>query len=41
MEQHGGQGGVVCAKCGASFERQEELDRHVETDHAEGEETSS
>jgi uncharacterized C2H2 Zn-finger protein len=34
MEQQGGQGnGVVCARCGASFETQEELDRHVQETH--------
>jgi uncharacterized C2H2 Zn-finger protein len=37
MEQQGGQGGVVCGKCGASFETQEELDRHVESEHGEAE----
>jgi hypothetical protein len=31
-------GGYVCGKCGASFETQEELDRHVQSEHAEGDE---
>jgi hypothetical protein len=30
-------GGAVCGKCGASFETQEELDRHVQSEHGEGE----
>jgi uncharacterized C2H2 Zn-finger protein len=30
-------GGFVCAKCGASFETKEELDRHVQSEHGEGE----
>jgi uncharacterized C2H2 Zn-finger protein len=39
MEQQGETPGgkAVCAKCGASFETQEELDRHVESEHGEGE----
>jgi hypothetical protein len=37
MEQQGGQAGVACGKCGASFETQEELDRHTESEHGEGE----
>jgi hypothetical protein len=38
MEQEGGPGGgVVCAKCGASFETQEELDRHVQETHPDEE----
>ena len=38
MEQQETPGdGFVCAKCGASFEKQEELDRHVQSEHAEGE----
>jgi hypothetical protein len=33
-QQPGGTGGaVVCEKCGASFETQEELDRHVQETH--------
>jgi uncharacterized C2H2 Zn-finger protein len=28
--------GAVCGKCGASFETQEELDRHVASAHGEG-----
>jgi uncharacterized C2H2 Zn-finger protein len=27
----------ICGKCGAEFETQEELDRHVEETHGEGE----
>jgi Zinc finger, C2H2 type len=30
-------GGFVCEKCGASFETQEELDRHIQSEHGEGE----
>jgi uncharacterized C2H2 Zn-finger protein len=37
MEQQGGQGGVICGKCGASFETQEELDRHVQETHQDEE----
>ena len=33
MEQQGMQGGMVCEKCGATFETQEELDRHVQETH--------
>jgi uncharacterized C2H2 Zn-finger protein len=33
MEQEGKQGGVVCEKCGATFDTQEELDRHVQEAH--------
>jgi hypothetical protein len=35
FEQHpeGTGGGVVCEKCGASFETQDELDRHVQEAH--------
>jgi uncharacterized C2H2 Zn-finger protein len=35
MEQQPGGtgGGMVCEKCGASFETQEELDRHVQEAH--------
>ena len=36
MEQEG-KGGVVCGKCGASFETQEELDRHVQETHQDEE----
>jgi uncharacterized C2H2 Zn-finger protein len=32
MEQQP-RGGMVCEKCGASFETQEELDRHVQEAH--------
>jgi hypothetical protein len=34
-------GGHVCGKCGAAFETQEELDRHVQAAHAEGDEDQS
>jgi hypothetical protein len=37
MEQQDGRGGVVCPKCGASFETQEELDRHDQSEHGEAE----
>jgi uncharacterized C2H2 Zn-finger protein len=35
MEQQPGGtgGGLICEKCGASFETQEELDRHVQETH--------
>jgi len=33
MEQLGTPGGMICEKCGASFETQEELDRHVQETH--------
>ncbi len=33
MEQQEQQRGMVCGKCGASFETQEELDRHVRETH--------
>ena len=33
MEQLGTPGGMICEKCGASFETQEELDRHVQEAH--------
>jgi uncharacterized C2H2 Zn-finger protein len=33
MEEQGTQGGMICEKCGASFETQEELDRHVQETH--------
>jgi hypothetical protein len=26
-------GGHICAKCGASFETKEELDRHIASEH--------
>jgi uncharacterized C2H2 Zn-finger protein len=33
-QQPGGTGGgLVCEKCGATFETQEELDRHVQEAH--------
>jgi hypothetical protein len=35
MEQQPMQGGKVCEKCGASFETQEELDRHIQETHAD------
>jgi hypothetical protein len=40
MEQRGQTegGGHVCGKCGAAFETQEELDRHVQAEHPEGDE---
>jgi hypothetical protein len=31
----------VCGKCGAEFDTQEELDRHVEEEHGEGEGSAS
>jgi hypothetical protein len=34
-------GGHVCGKCGAAFETQEELDRHVQAEHPEGDEEQS
>jgi hypothetical protein len=37
--QEGAQGGVVCGKCGASFETQEELDRHMQETHPDEEGT--
>jgi len=27
--------GAICGKCGASFETQEELDRHVASEHGD------
>jgi hypothetical protein len=30
--------GAVCRMCGASFETQEELDRHVQSEHGDAEE---
>lgn len=35
--QQGEQSSMVCAKCGASFETQEELDRHVQETHPDEE----
>jgi hypothetical protein len=35
MEEQPMQGGKVCEKCGASFETQEELDRHIQETHAD------
>jgi uncharacterized C2H2 Zn-finger protein len=32
-EEQGGQGGMICGKCGASFDTQEELDKHVQEAH--------
>jgi hypothetical protein len=37
MMEPEGQGGVVCGKCGASFETQEELDRHDQGTHQDEE----
>jgi hypothetical protein len=36
MEQEGTQGGMICEKCGASFDTKEELDRHVQETHPDG-----
>jgi hypothetical protein len=33
--------GAVCEKCGASFETQEELDRHVQSEHGDAETAGS
>ena len=33
MEEQGGQGSMICSKCGASFETQEELDTHMTEAH--------
>jgi hypothetical protein len=33
VEEQGGQGGMICGKCGASFETQEELDQHMRDTH--------
>lgn len=38
MEEQGTQGGVVCPKCGASFETKEELERHDRETHGDEEE---
>jgi uncharacterized C2H2 Zn-finger protein len=35
MEEQPMQDGKVCGKCGASFETQEDLDRHVQSEHGE------
>lgn len=34
-------GGIVCDKCGMSFDTKEELDRHVEETHAAEQERPS
>ena len=31
--QEGMEGGMVCSKCGQSFQTQEELDRHMQEAH--------
>jgi uncharacterized C2H2 Zn-finger protein len=36
QEQESPREGAVCGKCGASFDTQEELDRHVASAHGEG-----
>jgi hypothetical protein len=36
QEQESPREGAVCGKCGASFETQEELDRHVASEHGDG-----
>jgi hypothetical protein len=28
--------GAICGKCGASFETQDELDRHIASEHGDG-----
>jgi hypothetical protein len=33
VQQEGTGGGMVCSKCGQSFETQEELDRHMQEAH--------
>jgi uncharacterized C2H2 Zn-finger protein len=38
MDKQGGQDGMICGKCGATFETQEELDRHVQETHPDEEE---
>lgn len=35
-EQEAPREGAICGKCGASFETQEELDRHVASEHGDG-----
>ena len=37
MAQQNMQGGMVCEKCGATFDTQEELDRHVQEAHPDEE----
>ena len=36
QEQESPGKGAVCGKCGATFETQEELDRHVASEHGGG-----
>jgi uncharacterized C2H2 Zn-finger protein len=36
QEQEPPREGAVCGKCGASFQTQEELDRHVASEHGSG-----
>lgn len=36
MEVYEQNEGHICAKCGASFETQEELDRHVASERGDG-----
>ena len=36
MEERGARGGMVCEKCGATFETQEELDRRAQEAHTDG-----
>jgi hypothetical protein len=38
QEQGAPAGGHICAKCGASFETKEELDRHIASEHDGGDE---
>jgi hypothetical protein len=33
MDEQNMPGGMICSKCGQSFETQEELDRHMEEVH--------
>ncbi len=35
-EQQAPREGAICGTCGASFETQEELDRHVASEHGDG-----
>jgi uncharacterized C2H2 Zn-finger protein len=35
MDEQEMQGGVVCDRCGATFETQDELDRHMQETHAD------
>ncbi len=37
QESEGTRGGFVCDKCGASFDTQDELDRHIQSEHMAGE----